>query len=135
MVYNKKLASKLYTRKLFKTYVFHNDNTEEEYYWDDHDTTNYYIIKPKQSAKPSAKPSPRPKPTTCLPRPPVEKILFSNSSTQNNSTSTQTNSSNQNNTTSTQTSPKFYFPRHRFNLKVEPFNTNLSLQAKEKLIL
>ena len=78
--------------------------------------------------------------TTCLPRPPVKKIIILyDTTTQTNksvcdgttqipsstqSKSTQASSSVCNN--SSQTSPKFYFPSHRFNLNVEPFNTNIS---------
>ena len=66
-MYDKKLASKLYDRKLFKKHIFHQDNTDEDaYFWDDYDTTYGYkmnvlacllpsqipqVFKPKQSEK------------------------------------------------------------------------------------
>ena len=40
-MYNKKLVNDLDKRRLFKTNKFHDSNTEEEYYWDDHDTHIY----------------------------------------------------------------------------------------------
>ena len=150
MVYNEKELEYIFARKAFKKHVFHNDNIEEEYYWDDYDTTKYYIINTKSSVRqtpmcPPKKLSPPPKiitapmklpkNTTCLQRPPVAKILVS----RNSSRQTQTNhlvcdGSSQINPSvcgsscnaSSQTSPKFYFPSHRFNLNIEPFNTNLS---------
>ena len=39
---NKKLLDNLYKRKIFKTNIFHDDNKDENYEWDDYDTTHYY---------------------------------------------------------------------------------------------
>ena len=139
-MYNKILANKLYTRKLFKTYIFHRDNTEEEYYWDEYDTKNYYIIKrtikhtnkPKQTEKQTEKLPPKtPKSLMCLPKPSVQIIKTNIPHKSDSSSQTQSSQTNKSTQTfnpvcdgSTQTFPKFYFPRHRSNLNVEPFNTN-----------
>ena len=133
-IHNKRELDYIFARKLFKKHIFHNDYIEEEYYWDDYDTTYGHKMNtlanllPKQLEKSSQTIPPlKKKPTMCLPRPPVKKILLTNSSTQTASNqttqTTQTNPSCQ--TASTQTSPKFYFPRHRYNLNVAPYNTNL----------
>ena len=34
----------IFKRKVFKTHIFHNNNIEEEYHWDDYDTTYGYKI-------------------------------------------------------------------------------------------
>ena len=41
-MYNTKLVDKLNKRKLFKKHIFHNNNIEEEYYWDDYNITYGY---------------------------------------------------------------------------------------------
>ena len=128
MVYNanKRELEYIFARKLFKKHIFHNDNIEEEYYWDDYDTTYGYKMNTLANClSPKQIPPLKKKHTTCLPRPPVVKILLSNLSTQTiplvcNAASTQTNKSDCD--ASSQTFPKFYFPSHRFNLNVEPFN-------------
>ena len=101
-MYNKKLVNDLYNRKLFKTHIFHRDNTDdEEYYWDDYDIKNYHTNNPKQ-----------PKSSMYLPRPSVQ-IIKTNIPNEPKSNK------------STQTLPKFYLPNHRFNLNIEPFNTSI----------
>ena len=98
----------------------HNDNTEEEYYWDDYDL------------KPTSKPinihttQHIPKMTNVsvseyLHRNEKIKILVSRKL----SVSTQTD--NPVCDDSSQTFPKFYFPRPKSNFNFEPFNTNIIL--------
>ena len=116
-MYNTKLVDKLNKRKVFKKHVFHRDNIEEEYYWDDYDTTYGYkmntlancLIGVKKTTIHSATPCPKQDKTTqttfCLPKPQSTKILLSNSSTQ--------------------TSPEYYFPGpdHYF----KPFFANFKI--------
>ena len=150
-IHNKRELDYIFERKLFKKHIFHNDNIEEEYYWDDYDTTYVYkmntppncptpisnkvvtqIVKSRHIPKITNRP-------ICLHNNEQINILktrlshtdksvqTNNSSVQTNKSvcvvSTQTNKSV--NDASSQTSPKFYFPTHRFNLNVDLFNTNL----------
>ena len=69
----------IFGRKLFKKHIFHDDNIEEEYYWDDYDTTHTYKmntlanISPKQLEKLYQKIHTLEKePAMCLPRPQVK---------------------------------------------------------------
>ena len=117
-MYNKKLVNDLDKRRLFKTNKFHDDNTEEEYYWDDYDTTYGYKMNTE---------------ACCLPRKPVSigerhipkitnhpvnlhkgekiKILLSYNIYKN--------------TKSSQTSPEYYFPGPHHNFK--PFFVNFKI--------
>ena len=132
---NTKELNYIFNRKLFKKNVFHRDNIEEEeYYWDDYDTTYGYkintlancLIGVKKTTIHSNTPYPtHDKPTQtpyCLPRPQIKKILLSNSSTQFPSNTIVCNSS-------TQTHPKLYLHlNHNPNINIQPFNTNLFLR-------
>ena len=127
-MYNTKLVDNLNKRKLFKKHIFHNNNIEEEYYWDDYDTTYGYkmntqancLIGVKKTTIHSATPCPTQTKATqtthCLPSPQIKKILLSNTSSQTTNTII-CNSS-------TQTQSKLYF-----NLNFYPFNTQISFST------
>ena len=147
---NTKELNYIFKRKAFKTYIFHCDNIEEEYYWDDYDTTYgykmntlaYCLIGTKKTTIHSATPCPTKdtetqtkisqptiiQPTSYLPKPQVEKILLSNTSTQTNypvysNSSTQTTNKVRDGTS--QTNPKLYLnlPNNP-NINIQPFNTH-----------
>ena len=96
----------------------HNNNTEEEYYWDDYDlklTSKHVTIKQRHIPKMT-----NVSVSKYLHRNEKIKILISNTSeasTQTTEPSTCDDSS--------QTFPKFYFPRPKSNFNFEPFNTNI----------
>ena len=147
---NTKELNYIFNRKAIKTYIFHRDNIEEEYYWDDYDTTYGYkmntlancLIGTKKTTIHSATPSPTKdtetqtkisqptiiQPTSCLPKPQVEKILLSNTSTQTNypvcsNSSTQTTNKVRDGTS--QTNPKLYLKLpNNPNINIQPFNTH-----------
>ena len=107
---------------VFKKHIFHNDNIEEEYYWDDYDTTippatpvcKHVTIKQRHIPKITNRP------INLLSNAKI-KILVSRKL----SVSTQTD--NPVCDDSSQTFPKFYFPRPKSNFNFEPFNTNMIL--------
>ena len=132
-IHNKRELDYIFARKLFKKHIFHNDNIEEEYYWDDYDTTipqaptlpvcKHVTIKQRHIPKITKHP-------INLHNTSVK--IFSNNSS---NVSTQTDASVSDGTSQTtnpstcdntsQTFPKFYFPGTRSNFKFEPFNTNI----------
>ena len=130
-MYNTKLVNNLTKRKLFKTYIFHNNNIEEEYYWDDYDTTYGYKMNtdacclPKKPVYIAARRYPKitKRPVNLHKDEKVKTLLTWH--TYINSKSTQTE--NPTSDSSTQTFPKLYLPDTRSNYNFEPFKTYLYL--------
>ena len=135
---NTKLLNDLYKRKLFKSHIYHESNIEEEYYWDDYDTTYGYKMNVEACCLPckpvyiTTRHTPKIKnhPINLHKGEKTKTLLTWN--THHNTKSTQTDNSNTCNET-TQTFPQFYFSqRTRFpgpssNFNFEPFNTDLIL--------
>ena len=66
-IHNERELKYIFSKKVFKKHVFHHDNIEEEYYWDDYDTTYGYkpntlancppSMSPVKPVKPAVKPA------------------------------------------------------------------------------
>ena len=113
----------------------HNDNTEEEYYWDDYDLK--ITSKPINIHTTRHIPKITNRPINLHSNEKI-KILVSRKlsvSTQTDNPPTYDNTTQTTDTptcgnscdTTSQTFPKFYFPRTKSNFNFEPFNTNIIL--------
>ena len=138
-MYNNKLVNDLCKRKLFKTNVYHKNNSDEEYYWDDYDTT--YSYKPRNPVRISTRhiPKIKNKPINLHANEKVKILLTrkahkaSQTSIQTCNATTQTDASNTTTDETTQTFLQYYFsqtsrfPGPSSNFNFAPFNPDIIL--------
>ena len=138
-MYNKKLVDNICKRKLFKTNTFHHNNTEEEYYWDDYDTTYGYKMnteacclpeKPVNISTHLPKSKITNRPVNLHANEKIKTLLTWNTYINNKSTQTDPPTTTDENT---QTFPQYYFsqtsrfPGPSSNFNFAPFNPNIFL--------